>query len=647
MNFNKVIIWGIDPHSHSHSYIHEAFYKAYNHLGYTCFWLPDSPVFNMDFNNSLFITIGIADKHIPIINNCYYILHNCDNSKYKTLPSNHYIIIQVYTKDAEPYTREYITDNPYIFGNGNLLYIHWMTNLLPYEIDNNIKKFIDYDKREYSIKWVGTINDCPQFGNLKEINGFINEASKFNIPFKYNGSLYNDNTCEKELPNIIDSELHEKYIKNSYMAPAINGHWQRDKGYIPCRIFKNISYGHISGTNNETVYNLFKQKVPYDYNTNNLFYKMKDVINSNDAKNKTIALMEYVRDHFTYVNLINYIMDFFKFVNPNFIYQKLKILHLSFHSGCKNDLDYIFNKFNFYHEFMTINDIDNRKYNIGRNRAIEYWERYKDKFNQFDMIITSDTAPLSRIFLQNNWSKKLIIWICNRFDYSDVANLDCEFPDKEYYELITSATNSKNVKLIGYTTFENFYAKNYKNIDIGNQIIKPIGANINYDSNSIDNDAGKSNLFFIGSYHNDNIMINLFDIVSKLNIPCYSGRYSGPLDLAKYKGVIHIPYAWSNLALFEAIHLSIIYFIPSLNFLLSLKKNKNFFWSPPYDDKYIHISEWYCEENKDIFIFFDSWEDLVIKISTLDFNKQKKILKEFSKKNHSDMLKRWEQVFLS
>ena len=47
------------------------------------------------------------------------------------------------------------------------------------------------------------------------------------------------------------------------------------------------------------------------------------------------------------------------------------------------------------------------------------WVNSVVDFGKFDVIVTSDTAPLSRIFLQNNWKKPLIIWICNRFDYVD------------------------------------------------------------------------------------------------------------------------------------------------------------------------------------------------------------------------------------
>jgi hypothetical protein len=331
----------------------------------------------------------------------------------------------------------------------------------------------------------------------------------------------------------------------------------------------------------------------------------------------------------------------------------MKILHLSFHTGCHNDITYLVNKLNKNRDnkiklsFMEFNDGTKGKYNIGHERAEKYWNKHKEYFNTFDVILTSDTAPISRVFLQNNWNKKLIIWINNRFDYCDQATNDCNFPDEEYYKLFSEAVNKDNVKIIGYTAFENFYCKNIKGIDIGNNVIKPIGCNSYiYNNTNITKVEDKSNTFFVGSYHNDNIMINLTQELKKRQIQCYHGRFNGPKDLAEFKGVIHIPYAWSNYSLFEGIQNEIVYFIPSKNFFMELKKDKNFFWSPPYRDENLELSEWYNNENKDCIIYFNSWDDLKIKIYTTDIIKIKKCLKDFGTKHEETMINLWKKILL-
>lgn len=333
----------------------------------------------------------------------------------------------------------------------------------------------------------------------------------------------------------------------------------------------------------------------------------------------------------------------------------LNVLHISFHKGCQNDIEYISKKLNFNLTFMPYKDEDvkgNDIYNITHDRALNVWNKNKDYYNSFDVIITSDTTPISRVFLQNNFQKKLIIWICNRFDYAHHPEASkVGFPDQEYYNLINDAKNRKNVTIIGYTPFENYYANIIRKLDIGNEYIKPIGkigdTYNKYTSTIVEN---KENTFIIGPYHNDNLMIDLKHKVLSLDIKVFNGRYNGPKDLAEFAGIIHIPYAWSNLAIFEAIQMGVIYFIPSLTFLKQLihtdidkLKRNGFFWSPPLREDVLHLSEWYCEDFKKIFVYFDSWEDLKYKIETLDFNKQKSILKEIGKKHEKETLKKWKK----
>ncbi len=334
----------------------------------------------------------------------------------------------------------------------------------------------------------------------------------------------------------------------------------------------------------------------------------------------------------------------------------LKVLHISFHTGCQNDLEYLSKKLNFKLEFISYSD-DTVKggdiYNITHERALNNWNKNKDYYNSFDIIITSDTAPLSRIFLQNNFKKKLIIWICNRFDYAHQPDAKkIGFPDKEYYDLIKNVKNRKNVSIIGYTPFENYYANNIKKLDIGNEFIKPIGQIGNvyntYTSTIVEN---KENTFIIGPYHNDNRMMDLKSKVKSLGIKVFNGRYNGPKDLSEFAGVIHIPYAWSNLAFFEALQLEILLFIPSIKFLKffihtnidGLKKD-SFFWSPPLREEVLHLSEWYCEDFKDVLIYFDSWDDLKYKINNLDYKAHKKKLRIIGDIHERNMLDKWKNI---
>lgn len=332
----------------------------------------------------------------------------------------------------------------------------------------------------------------------------------------------------------------------------------------------------------------------------------------------------------------------------------LNILHVSFHKGCIREINFIAKTLGFNVTSLFIPDIPptewdgqskgNALYNVGHERATNIWNKHKDYFNQFDAIITSDTAPIARIFLQNNYTKPIIIWICNRFDYSDQQSLDCDFPDAEYYELLQQAHDKKNVFIVPYNAFEAFYALQ-KKVSCNHDIIKPTGiCTTNNTVSTIPSNINKHDTFFIPPYLNDAAM-NLTQECAYREIPVYCGRYNGPDDLKDFKAIIHIPYAWSNVAFFENIQNGLPYFIPSIQFMHN-HLNKNTIWWPNkhfFKENY-HLSEWYNEENSSIITYFDSWEDLKNKIETTNFNELHAKVKMYAEKHLHTMLNKWKLI---
>jgi hypothetical protein len=333
----------------------------------------------------------------------------------------------------------------------------------------------------------------------------------------------------------------------------------------------------------------------------------------------------------------------------------LQLLHLSFHKGCINEINFIAQELQFNVTSMFIPHVPpgefdgqtsgNALYNMGHDRAKNIWNKHKDYFNQFDAIITSDTAPLARIFLQNNFTKPLIIWVCNRFDYFDNASLDCNFPDEEYYQLFQQATADENVYIIPYTAYESFYAAK-KNVIFNHDVIAPSGiASINPATSDIPEHIYKSEAFFIPPYLNDTSM-NVAQECSLLEINTYQGRYNGSADLKDFKGIIHIPYAWSNLALFENIQQGIAYFVPSITFMLNNISLGKSWWMNVHDLKNnYHMAEWYNDEHREIITYFDSWEDLKNKIESTDFDALRTKIKNYAQQHREKIIQQWKKIF--
>ncbi|MGE4575302.1 MAG: hypothetical protein AB7E63_13200 [Parachlamydia sp.] len=321
--FDKVIIWGHKLHSHTHSYVHNGFYRAFQFLGYPTYWFDDQDyVEDFDFSNSLFLTEGQVDHNIPLREDCQYILHYCRSPKYQSLiEKGNCIILQVYNHglyiydevgnpilESVPNPDTLIQVEPFVYCDpqGKRVYMPWATDLLPYEIDD-VKESLKTVVKEPSVYWVGTYSG-GLFGNILEIGPFEKACHMNNINFIHK----NPWTPKRGISMQENCEL----IKRSYMAPAIVGTWQNEKGYIPCRIFKNISYGQMGITNSKTIYDLFEGKIVYNPNTFQLFYDAEKRIKEMKLE-ELYELMDFVKTKHTYLNRIQVLVEFSNYIKAN------------------------------------------------------------------------------------------------------------------------------------------------------------------------------------------------------------------------------------------------------------------------------------------------------------------------------------------
>ncbi len=299
MKFKNIIIWGHPLHSHTHSYIHNAFYRAFLHMGYNTCWFDDmSDVSGFDFTDSLFLTEGQVCAKMPIIKGCTYILHNCyDADMWATIHEQqiNHLKLQVYTDDvlnhaaADPANVKMLEPCIYHDAVGRMLYMPWATDLMPHEISLDIRT-----EHTNAVWWVGSMGE-GQFGNMNELNGFMAACKDNGIEFKH--------------ANNLSIEENRQKIAESYMSPAIVGTWQREKGYVPCRIFKNISYSQFGITNSARVQELFENRLVYSDNEYDLFEKTMERRNQPNHQPELTELIEHVRDRHTYINRINTLLS--------------------------------------------------------------------------------------------------------------------------------------------------------------------------------------------------------------------------------------------------------------------------------------------------------------------------------------------------
>jgi hypothetical protein len=341
----------------------------------------------------------------------------------------------------------------------------------------------------------------------------------------------------------------------------------------------------------------------------------------------------------------------------------LKILHLGFQLGCIKDFEEVAQELgldvtSWYilaHEipkdFFDGTLCGNEVYNLTTERARRVWHLHKDFFEEFDVIITSDTAPLMRIFLENGWKKPLVVWICNRFDYSHYPSTTL-FPDKAYYDLVRSTRSNPNVFLAPYSDFERLYAQ-ARGVDVGTRVIRPVGSlekamrDGSHQSSIPTSIDKKRTLFLYPRFETDQQSTFILDECRKTGVPVYHGVYNGPKDIIDFKGVIYFPYQWSNIALFENIQRGIVHFVPRPSFIRRLAAQGH-----PIRDMMQLIArgpyqycEWYREEFKDIFVYFDSWEELKEKMENINYGAMRTKIKQQAQTLRKKTLDAWRQLF--
>lgn len=239
----RIVIWGLRTKYHTHRHIHQAFYKNAKKLGFETLWVED------DKKNQKYIQPGdliisadpvgkmvpekftFEEYNLPVREDVFYCLHNFKDVFREKINKKNYINLQVYhdivlnIKNIEKWNPVTYFDN-----ETKTLYQPWGTDLLPEEFKKPV-----YNKNKF-VFWIGSIwNDSLNRGNINEMR-------------ELKDTLKNQDLTFINL-RFIPDWLNIFFIRLSRIAPAIAGRFQVEVNYLPCRMFKNISYGQLGITN--------------------------------------------------------------------------------------------------------------------------------------------------------------------------------------------------------------------------------------------------------------------------------------------------------------------------------------------------------------------------------------------------------------
>lgn len=271
--FKKVIVWAHPDVNHTMNYVFRPFYQAFKYLGFNAYYFDNNNHPNeneFSYEDCLFLTEGYSEDKIPIKKSSTYIVHGIKNPakylgnvkrfidwRYAAYAHGQFDHLYAYKMDKNNLTKlgpcmyyesssnktiRYKNDYfDYDCDDYEKIYGSWATNLLKGQEDYND---IYFPREENNIYFSGTISPNGRCENYSNILPFIESCRKRGINFIINDPWSNP---------LSDEEIILR-AKKSVLGVDIRSKQHIRDGYLACRLFKNMSYGHLGICNSKTAY---------------------------------------------------------------------------------------------------------------------------------------------------------------------------------------------------------------------------------------------------------------------------------------------------------------------------------------------------------------------------------------------------------
>lgn len=289
---------------------------------------------------------------------------------------------------------------------------------------------------------------------------------------------------------------------------------------------------------------------------------------------------------------------------------------------------------------------------LNQKMCDDFYEKYKDYLSEFDGFIC--TYPLTFSLLYEKLNKPIILHIPIRYE---VPFENSSIKWESFNDFLKKGINSKKIFPIANSLYDKKYFEFFtrENCDYIPNICEYTKT---FWDPKIDNFLWYSRLPMINI---NNLIINKSSL----------GRYKWS-DITKFKGIIMIPYNCSTMSIFEFYTSNTPLFCPTLEFMCELYKNHNnqvlseLSWNkisgqPPnsiiecditkdpnnYSNinimkEWISYSDFYNQEWMPHIIYFNSFDDLKLKIENTNLFEVSEKMKEFNRTRKNNIYKMWE-----
>lgn len=282
LQVRRVIVWGYREPRHTHHWVMVAMHRALEHAlrddprAPELLWLDNRTVADpAAFDDALIlanVNVDRVDHCLPLRRRGLYLIHDhapgrVDCSRYEPLRAAGRAVFYEVFRARPGGDYRAVDDQPlcYVNGDGDRIVMLWATDLLPHEIEQAWQEVRERPRAaadQRSVVFVGS----SWAANARELAVLAHESVARKLHFGHYGRVMVPTPWpQSELVSVhgesVSMTENVRLVREATIAPALQGlHQLRNENgegvgegnYVPCRIFKNISYGAFGVSNNPT-----------------------------------------------------------------------------------------------------------------------------------------------------------------------------------------------------------------------------------------------------------------------------------------------------------------------------------------------------------------------------------------------------------
>ncbi|MCS6798186.1 MAG: hypothetical protein NZ898_06615 [Myxococcota bacterium] len=327
LGVRRVIVHGYRRPRHTHHWIQLALYRALREasrqLGtFDVAWRDNRDALRAsECEDTLFVAnanVDRPDANLPLHPRAWYLVHDhapgrLSLERYAPLVrAGRCVFFEVFRGRPADASWEPIADEPlhWVRADRTRAVLTWATDLLPAQIDANIDRVRRAPRSRPDARTVCFVGSVWR-SNETELREVVAFCARHGLRFEQWGGYVARGRGERWPGEVVihatdvSPEQNAQLVREALLAPAIQGRAQMphcvDVGnYVPCRIFKNLSYGAWGVTNNATVQRLFDGRLVHDEQVPALLERALRFVRADPDPWHLVSLMEIVRDRHTY-----------------------------------------------------------------------------------------------------------------------------------------------------------------------------------------------------------------------------------------------------------------------------------------------------------------------------------------------------------